>query len=119
MEEGAATSCPPHGRVFPLLSGPHTDSSRAQSDSSPAQSGSSPADSSPEQKEEEKDENIPWYELHRPVLFSNFAPSTKAMDYDLLSCAPLIFNRAAWETMRAEFTKRECPYVDSNALSIG
>eukprot|EP00392_Amoebophrya_sp_AT5.2_P005707 g5717.t1 len=56
---------------------------------------------------------------HRAVMFANYAPNTKVFDYDLLPCSPVILNRLAWDRMVAEITKRECPFVESNSLSLG
>ncbi|CAD7930622.1 unnamed protein product [Amoebophrya sp. A25] len=58
-------------------------------------------------------------EDERAVMYASFAPNTKVFDYDLLPCSPVIFNRAAWDRMIPEITKRECPFVESNALSLG
>ncbi|CAD7934968.1 unnamed protein product [Amoebophrya sp. A120] len=58
-------------------------------------------------------------EHQRAVMFASFAPNTKVFDYDLLPCGPVILNRVGWDRMVGEITKRECPFVESNALSLG
>ncbi len=54
-----------------------------------------------------------------PVLFAHVLPNSRAHDYQTLTCGPMIMNKAAWDLISDQMTKRDCPYIDNVSLTLG